>query len=109
MEPTKMKWFEGNAVPHDVWRNLEADNEALYEEVETDINDQVTDEQLYGPDDYIDFDDYWGNNFNDYCSIPYKVTLFENVAPGLNLLDTCSCALQYRVRSYTLPYTDLKF
>ena len=42
----KMKWFEGDTVPQDVWRILDADTEVL-EEVETDFNDPVTDEMLY--------------------------------------------------------------
>ena len=67
----KMKWFEGDTVPQDVWRILDADTEALEEDVETDINDPVADELLYGPDDYLDFDEYWSNNFDDYCSISY--------------------------------------
>ena len=42
----KMTWFEGDTVPQDVWRILDADTEVL-EEVETDFNDSVTDELLY--------------------------------------------------------------
>ena len=43
----KMKWFEGDAVPQDVWRILDADTDVLEEEVET------------------DFDEYWSNNYDD--------------------------------------------
>ena len=43
----KMKWFEGDTVPQDVWRILDADTDVLEEQVETDFNDPVTDELLY--------------------------------------------------------------
>ena len=68
----KMKWFEGDKVPRDVWWILDADTEALEEQMETDTNDPLTYELLYGSDDYLDFDEYWSNNFDDYCSISYR-------------------------------------
>ena len=43
----KIKWFEGDTVPQEVWRILDAATEALEEEVEYDISDPVTDESCY--------------------------------------------------------------
>ena len=52
-----IQWYLGDTVPRDIWHALSTEVADTTTDQDIDISDEVSNEALYGPDEYIDVDE----------------------------------------------------